>query len=75
MSRSTPLLLTLAALATQASTATAQWDPNNGQWLKTDPADYRVMTYNIRDSICSTSDTKQEGTSDWTALAIHVAAF
>ena len=75
MSRSTPLLLTLAALATQASTASAQWNPTNGQWLKTDPADYRVMTYNIRDSICSTSNTKQESATDWTALAIHVAAF
>ena len=53
--------------------ASAQWDPGNAEWGKVAPEDVRVMTWNVHDTLCS-SNTKVEGTNDWTALARIVAA-
>lgn len=66
--------LPLLAVAVTATSALAQWNPSAGQWGKTDPADLRVMTYNVQDGICS-SNAKVEGTNNWCALARLVAAF
>lgn len=61
----------LAALF--ACTATAQWDPANAQWGKTEPTDIRVMTWNVEDGICRTAD-KDHTTNSWAALVRIVAA-
>lgn len=61
-------------LVAVSGSAMAQWDPNNGQWGKTDSRDVRIMTYNIRDTLCRTSTTKFEGQTNWCALARIVAA-
>ncbi|MBX3389577.1 MAG: hypothetical protein KF691_09000 [Phycisphaeraceae bacterium] len=53
--------------------AHAQWNPANRQWGKDDPDDYRVMTFNIQDRVCSTN-AKQEGQNSWTAIAVQIAA-
>lgn len=50
----------------------AQWDPANGDWSKTNANDVRVMTWNLRDTICS-SNNKVEGTNDWSAV-VHIVA-
>ncbi|TAJ24005.1 MAG: hypothetical protein EPO68_02155 [Planctomycetota bacterium] len=69
-----PTLPRLAFLLTVLSgSAAAQWNPAAGQWGKTDATDVRVMTWNVRDSICSSND-KQEGNNDWCAIARIVAA-
>jgi len=51
----------------------AQWDPSSGQWGKENPTDVRVMTWNIHDTVCSTN-AKQEGLNDWSAVAHIIAA-
>lgn len=56
-----------------APCALAQWSPTTGQWGRTEPTDLRVMTWNVRDTICS-SNVKQEDLNDWTACARIVAA-
>lgn len=58
-----------------APSAGAQWNPPVGQWGKSDPADLRVMTYNIEDAICSWNPDKLEGANDWCGVARLVAAF
>jgi hypothetical protein len=63
----------LACVGIAASGASAQWDPQNGQYRKTDSRDLRVMTWNIRDRICSTGN-KLEGINGWTAESRIVAA-
>jgi endonuclease/exonuclease/phosphatase family metal-dependent hydrolase len=63
----------LVYVGAAGSPALAQWDPPSGQWGKVDPADLRVMTWNIDDDICHTA-TKVEGQNPWTALARIVAA-
>ena len=63
-----------AALALLATPALAQWNPTNGQWGKLDADDVRVMTWNVRDGLCS-SNGKTEGSNNWTALARIVASF
>lgn len=63
------VLLVLAC----GTVANAQWDPNNGDWGKTDESDVRVMTWNIEDGIVSTSLTKTNGFNDWNAL-VHIVA-
>ena len=55
-----------------AAQAKAQWDPANGLWGKSDPNDVRVMTWNVRDHICSTND-KSEGITTWCCCARIVA--
>ncbi len=62
------LLLILASGA-----AHAQWDPGNGQWGKSDPADLRVMTWNVSDAICSTND-KDDSFSNWNAVVRIIAS-
>jgi endonuclease/exonuclease/phosphatase family metal-dependent hydrolase len=63
----------LACVGIAASGASAQWDPQNGQYRKTDSRDLRVMTWNIRDRICSTGN-KLDGINGWTAESRIVAA-
>ncbi len=67
----------LAALFLAVAFATpstlAGWDPAQGEWGKNDSAYIRVMTWNVKDGLCSTND-KQEGTNNWTALAAIVAS-
>ncbi|HEX5010565.1 MAG TPA: hypothetical protein VFY71_09195 [Planctomycetota bacterium] len=63
----------LLAAAVLLPTARAQWDPQAAQWGKSDPADVRIMTWNVHDGLCSTS-AKSEGANDWTALACTIAA-
>ncbi|MEO0632260.1 MAG: endonuclease/exonuclease/phosphatase family protein, partial [Planctomycetota bacterium] len=55
------------------SPANAQWDPQNAQWGKTEPTDVRVMTWNVRDSLCRT-ENKSDPNGNWAALARIVAA-
>ncbi len=66
---------TLAAsvLCLAATTGQAQWDPQNAQWGKTEPTDVRVMTWNVRDSLCRT-ENKNDPNGNWAALARVVAA-
>jgi endonuclease/exonuclease/phosphatase family metal-dependent hydrolase len=56
-----------------AAPVLAQWNPAVGQWGKTDARDLRVMTWNVRDGICSTS-AKAEGANNWCAIARIIAA-
>lgn len=60
----TPCLLAAAVLA--------QWNPGTGQWFKSDARDVRVMTWNVKDGICSNCP-KTQGTQ-WDALARIVAS-
>ncbi len=66
------LLLTLAASA-GAAAPTAAWNPPTGDWLKSDAADLRVMTWNIQDGVCSTA-VKTNAFNSWNALVRIVAA-
>lgn len=60
-------------LACAAGSATAQWDPASGDWLKSDPTDLRVMTWNVQDAICSSNTRKTDVFNDWNALVRIVA--
>ncbi|MDQ7014240.1 MAG: GC-type dockerin domain-anchored protein [Planctomycetota bacterium] len=62
------------ALLTAVPAANAQWDPDNGQWGKSDPDHLRVMTWNVQDSICSSATDKREQFGDWHALVCIVAS-
>lgn len=62
-----------AALTLFVTTATAQWNPNNGQWGKEEALDIRVMTFNVQDGICRTNP-KVEGQNNWCAIARTIAA-
>ena len=62
-----------AVLLFVAAALPAQWSPATGQWGKTLADDVRVMSYNVQDCLCSTN-TKQAGANNWTALARIVAA-
>ena len=68
----TPAATALAATVITSSAA-AQWDPQNAQWGKTETTDVRVMTWNVRDSLCRTED-KNNPNGNWAALARIVAA-
>ncbi len=61
------------ALVFAALPVSPQHNPATGQWGKTDPADVRVVTWNVQDGLCSTN-TKAEGNNNWSALARIVAA-
>lgn len=63
----------LAGCLLLTSVAAAQWNPSAGQYLKSDPSDIRVMTWNVQDGICSTN-TKTEALNNWSALARIVAS-
>ena len=60
----------LATLTAPASTA--QWDPDNAQWGKSDPAHVRVMTWNVRDNI-RRLEAKNQSLSAWSAIARTIA--
>ncbi len=70
-SRSSKLLAGLAGLAITATAGA--WDPNNGDWSKSDPNDFRVMTWNVQDGICSTN-TKADALNNWNAIVRTIAA-
>lgn len=72
MNRRCNLVSASLALALVAG-ASAQWNPNAGQWGKSDSRDVRVMTWNILDGICRTNN-KVEDLNNWAALARIVAA-
>ncbi|MEM7754753.1 MAG: endonuclease/exonuclease/phosphatase family protein [Planctomycetota bacterium] len=58
------------ALAIAAGSASAQFNPNAGQWGKDNPADLRVMSWNIQDSVVSTTDDKSQAAfGRWDAIA------
>ncbi|MFG0327408.1 MAG: GC-type dockerin domain-anchored protein [Phycisphaerales bacterium JB037] len=67
-----PVRKTLILVALCGTPALAQWDPQNGQWGKTDPTDLRVMTWNVQDAICSTNN-KDYDFGDWNAV-VHIIA-
>lgn len=56
-----------AAVGCLSGLAMGQWNPNAGQWGKTDPNDLRVMTWNVRDTLCTTN-TKNNTVNDWHAM-------
>lgn len=74
MRRAHALLLCTAAILPLAPASLAQWDPANGQWRESDPANLRVMTWNVQDAICSTTTRKKEALNDWHALACVIAS-
>ena len=53
--------------------AAAQWNPSAAQWGKDDPADVRILTWNVSDTVCS-SNCKAQAPNDWTAVAVTLAA-
>jgi len=73
MHKRVSIRLLACCAAAAAGPADAQWDPASGQWGKTDPADLRVMTWNIEDGITSTQE-KLERLNAWTSLAVIVAS-
>ena len=66
-------ITSIAILCGCAGTCLAQWDPAHAQYGKTDARDLRVMQWNIFDTICSTSSTKNEAMNDWCSMA-HIVA-
>jgi len=69
--------LSLAAILLSLACPTlahAQWNPAGRQYGKTDTRDLRVMTWNVWDTICSSSTTKVEGLNDWCAASRIIAA-
>lgn len=62
------------ALACLAPSAAAQFDPTSGQWGKDEPHHLRVMSWNVKDGLC-TSNNKQEGQNNWTAICRSIASF
>jgi endonuclease/exonuclease/phosphatase family metal-dependent hydrolase len=62
-----------AGLFLVSSLCQAQWNPAAGQWGRTQTSDLRVMTWNVRDAICSTS-AKAEGANNWCAVARIIAS-
>ncbi|MGP1273515.1 MAG: GC-type dockerin domain-anchored protein [Phycisphaerales bacterium] len=65
--------LCVACLLLTAPVAGAQFDPAAGEWGKDDPADIRVMTWNVRDAICRTANKANED-NNWAAVARIIAA-
>ncbi|MCA8980991.1 MAG: hypothetical protein H6831_09855 [Planctomycetes bacterium] len=63
-----------ALLTWSGSTAHAQYDPTSGQWGKDASHHLRVMSWNVKDGLCTSND-KQEGQNNWTAICRTVAAF
>jgi endonuclease/exonuclease/phosphatase family metal-dependent hydrolase len=71
MTRRAPLAcLVLLSLAGAAS---AQWDPQNGLWGKSEASDVRVMTWNILDAIRTENPNKADVISNWNACVRIVA--
>ncbi len=63
----------LSCLLLLSHPVAAQWNPAVGQWGKTSPNDIRVMTWNVRDTLC-TSNNKVAGANNWAACARIVAS-
>ncbi len=63
----------MLVLGISAPPAGAQWDPAIGQWGKVDPADVRIMTWNVDDGICSAAQKQEADNDTWSALA-HIVA-
>jgi hypothetical protein len=57
-----------------AITAFAQFDPTSGEWGKAESHHLRVMSWNVKDGLCTSND-KQEGQNNWSAICRTVAAF
>jgi len=66
--RTLPVAVALLA----GGVAWAQWDPNNGEWYKSDPNDLRVMTWNLQDGI-RTEAAKSNSVSGWNGIVRIVA--
>jgi len=66
-------LLSGIILASIATSASAQWDPNNGDWLKSDSTDIRIMSWNVQDGICSSND-KDDNFGDWNGIVRIIAS-
>ncbi|MEO1584827.1 MAG: GC-type dockerin domain-anchored protein [Planctomycetota bacterium] len=71
--RSVTAAFIAALTVTFAASASGQWDPQNAQWGKTEPTDVRVMTWNVRDSICRT-ENKTDPNGNWAAIVRVIAA-
>ncbi|MFK7759058.1 MAG: endonuclease/exonuclease/phosphatase family protein [Phycisphaerales bacterium] len=65
--------LSSAVLACASTSALAQWDPKNGDWLKSDSTDVRIMTWNVQDGICSSND-KLDNFGDWNGIVRIIAS-
>ena len=65
-------IMYVVALTMVVVPAWGQWDPDNGQWGKTESTDLRVMTWNVADNIDTLQD-KTEAYNDWSALT-HIVA-
>ena len=63
----------LGALALVAGAAQGQWAPERGQWGKDSPYALRVMTFNVKDALCSSND-KAAPLGNWAAVVRVVAA-
>lgn len=63
-----------ATLLLCAPAVRADWDPDSGQWGKSETADLRVMTWNIDDGICSLAAKQEADADSWSALAHIIAA-
>jgi endonuclease/exonuclease/phosphatase family metal-dependent hydrolase len=68
-----PHRLACLLLVALAGSADGQWDPPAGQWGKSDPADIRVMTWNVLDAIRSQNPNKGDTISNWNACARIIA--
>jgi len=62
---------TLVACA--STSALAQWDPDNGDWLKSHDSDLRMMTWNVQDGICTSND-KDDNFGDWNGIVRIIAS-
>lgn len=67
-STAAPVLIAMLA----GSLASAQWDPSNGDWGKSNPSDLRVMTWNVEDGI-RTEANKANTLTGWNGLVRIVA--
>ncbi len=70
----TGVLVAMLTLAAGSGTCLGQWNPTTAQWLKSDPNDLRVMTWNVQDGICRTAVKTDTFGPSWTALARIVAS-
>lgn len=61
-------------LGSVIGSASAQWDPFNGDWGKSNATDIRVMTWNVEDAIRTENPAKGNQASNWNACARIVAS-
>ena len=65
--------LATLSLLTAASPSHGQWAPDQGSWGESDPRHLRVVTWNVRDVLCSSNPGKADPQSRWSAAARVVA--